>query len=620
MRVCTQFSIPLLLAHTVAAKYFPPTPKDLTVVESKFQEGVTLSYKQTNICETTEGVRSFTGYVHLPPHSLDGVDVYQNYDINTFFWYFEARNDPENAPLTIWINGGPGSSSMIGLFQEHGPCSVNNDSSTTTPNPWSWNNKVNMLYIDQPNQVGFSYDTVTNVSVNTRSIRPSQQLQPTDYSDGVPEQNNTFFVGTASTQNGNFSANTTMNAARSLWHFAQVWFQEFPEYKSNNDRVSMWTETYGGRYGPAFSAFVLDQNERIRNGTITTEGQKHIINFDSLGIINGCIDYLTQALSYPRYSYNNTYGIQLINETVYNTAIQDFDGPGGNREKIANCRRLAAEGDPNMYGHNDTINEACRTVPRLEGYYLQGGRGYYDIGHLAVDPFPPNYYLGYLSQAHVQEAMGVPVNFTSLARGGYLGFGATGDYIRTDARGYLGDIGYLLDSGVKVALIYGDRDYACNWIGGEDVSLAVEYSDSDRFRAAGYADIHTNDSYIGGQVRQYGNFSFSRIYQSGLQVPAYQPETAYELFTRVHSNRDIATGEIDTAREVTYSTSGSSTTFQVKNEVPPLPDPECYILQFGTCTTQQIYNVGNGTGLVRNYILIDDDDDATPVRPVQHRW
>ncbi|KAM3418286.1 hypothetical protein BST61_g4287 [Cercospora zeina] len=56
------------------------------------------------------------------------------------FWYFESRKDPANAPLVIWMNGGPGSSSMLGLLAGNGSCTVNSDSNSTTLNPWSWNN------------------------------------------------------------------------------------------------------------------------------------------------------------------------------------------------------------------------------------------------------------------------------------------------------------------------------------------------------------------------------------------------------------------------------------------------------------------------------------------------
>lgn len=198
--------------------------------------------------------------MHLPPNTLEDVNEYQNYTINTFFWFFESRKDPANAPLSIWMNGGPGSSSMIGLLTENGPCMINNDSNSTYLNPWSWNNEVNMLYIDQPNQVGFSYDIPSNGTTDELEIT----IQ--DFSNGVPEQNNTFYVGTFPTQNPNNTANGTTNAARAMWHFAQTWFQEvgrltavlmqlltcrqFPAYKPNNNAISIYTESVSRLYVP----------------------------------------------------------------------------------------------------------------------------------------------------------------------------------------------------------------------------------------------------------------------------------------------------------------------------------------------------------------------------------
>ena len=85
--------------------------------------------------------------MHLPPGTLADVNEYQNYSINTFFWFFESRKDPANAPLSIWMNGGPGSSSFVGLLTENGPCNIQPDSENTVLNPYSWNSEVGLSRI-----------------------------------------------------------------------------------------------------------------------------------------------------------------------------------------------------------------------------------------------------------------------------------------------------------------------------------------------------------------------------------------------------------------------------------------------------------------------------------------
>ena len=107
------------------------------------------------------------------------------------FWFFAAWKNLDTTPLALQFNGGvcsfhnkiflnhvwylsqPGSSSMIGLFQEHGPCQITNDSSSITPNLYSWNNEANVLYIDQPVGVGFSQGDlkVGTVEVDVRMNR-----------------------------------------------------------------------------------------------------------------------------------------------------------------------------------------------------------------------------------------------------------------------------------------------------------------------------------------------------------------------------------------------------------------------------------------------------------------
>ena len=564
---------------------------------------------QPGICETTPGVKSYSGYVHLPPNTLTSVGVNQNYSINTFFYFFESRENPANAPLSVWMNGGPGSSSMIGLFQESGPCGINKDSKSTHLNPHSFNNKVNMLYIDQPVQTGFSYDSIINATVDISTSTTT----PSDFSDGhIPEQNNTFFVGSLPSQSLMNTANDTVNAAKALWYFAQVLWNEFPHYKPQDNSVSLFTESYGGRYGPALESFFADQNKRIANGTLPGSQNIHL---NTLGIINGCIDVVAQALSFPHMAYNNTYGIQAISQEVFDASNRGFTEPGGCLDQIVNCQRLANEGDPLFTGGNDTVNDACVMATNCENNVVEGGysnfstKSYYDIGAQSSLNFPPSFYLGYLSNADVQRALGVPINYTESTNSVSEAFYATGDYARGGRYGgYLENIGYLLNHGVKVALMYGDRDYACNWIGGENASLNVPYSQQNAFSQAGYAPIHTNDSYIGGDVRQYGNFSFSRVYQSGHEVPAYQPETALQIFERAIFGKDISTGTVPTdAINGSYSSQGPSSTWQIKNTAPPAPKSTCYTLSPSTCNSVEWGAIDAGTALVHDYVVMDNN-------------
>ncbi|CBY00885.1 hypothetical protein LEMA_P020150.1 [Plenodomus lingam JN3] len=177
-----------------------------------------------------------------------------------------------------------------------------------------------------------------------------------------------------------------------------------------------------------------------------------------------------------------------------------------------------------------------------------------------------------------------------------------GDYPRP---GWKEDLAYLLEEGIKVSLVYGDRDYACNWYGGELLSLAIPYANASSFASAGYAPVVVNDTYIGGQVRQYGNLSFTRVYEAGHEVPAYQPETAYRIFQRALFNRDIATGNTSTLDMPDYSTVGPSDISNITNEPVVDPGSQCYVLDRGQCTDEQWETVMNGSALIKNWIVVD---------------
>ncbi|KAI0104269.1 carboxypeptidase S1 [Nemania sp. FL0031] len=604
----------------------PPQPTGITVLQSKFHENVTISFKEPQICETTPGVKSYSGYVHLPPGFLDDGPNGENqdYPINTFFWFFEARKNAANAPLAIWLNGGPGGSSMMGLLEENGPCFVGPDSKSTYLNPWSWNNEVNMLYIDQPTQVGFSYDKLTNGTATLNEDGDGFDVVPADFSNGVPEANLTFHVGTFGSQQLTKTANSTAQAAHAFWHFAQTWFAEFPHYKPADNRISLWAESYGGHYGPGFFHFLQQQNDKIANGS-STEKEAHYLHLDTLGIIDGLIDMVIQQESAISFPYNNTYDIQIYNKTLYEELMYNWTRPDGCKAKVQACQDSMKDKEAVFLSvssaHKPNLTLPCNdaaTNCAMHNFeqYLSLDHGWYDIAHPKADPFPAPHMHGYLRQATVLSALGVPVNYSEHSGAVAQGFSGTFDIIHGC---FLSSIADLLDrGGVKVHLVYGDRDYACNWVGGEAASLAVPWSRAARFAEAGYTallapvdgvDGDGQEYAFSGMTRQLGNFSFTRVFQAGHEVPSYAPAAAHAIFSRATFDRDIATGLVPLTDELV--TVGFRDTWNVRNVPPERPLPKCYVLKPGTCLPEVWEKVVNGTAVVRDWFVVDDKTNET---------
>lgn len=608
------------------AQFPPPVANDsLLIIPSPINPNVTISYKSVPIgtCTTVFATqRQFTGYITLPPNVLDPNQG--NYTINTFFWFIEARQLPESAPLTVFINGGPGSSSMVGLFQEVGPCQVveiSNGRLGTVARDWGWDRSSNIVFIDQPVQVGFSYDTATKVSLNL--LDESKIIPPANVPATQPGY--TFLNGTFGSGNPSYTANTSQIAAQSLWHFLQTFLTSFPQYNTAlrtqtvrpTAEIHLFTESYGGKYGPAAASFFKSQNDRratdFEFANITID-----VSLKSLGIINGWIDLFTQAPYHPRFAYENTYAIETISQLQELNALSAYGSADGCQQKTSNCRAQEAVLDPSGYGNVDIVNGACSEAQfycqnYVIGPYTVSDRSIYDISQNRLDPFPDAHYLEYLNQLSVQQALGVPVNYTQDSMAVFTAFNTTGDYVRN---GIIQDLVDLLSSGVRVALIYGDRDYICNWLGGEAVSFAIAGAAGPSYLpwyAAGYAPIVANNSYVGGVVREYGNLSFSRIYDAAHLVPAYQPETAFTVFSRIIEGTDISTGNpVDRS---TYGSFGdSNATYQ--NSPPPMAEPTCFIRAVNsTCNTDRKNMLANGAGFIINGVLYDQDTDWKPPDP-----
>ncbi|EEQ99933.1 conserved hypothetical protein, partial [Perkinsus marinus ATCC 50983] len=159
-----------------------------------------------------------------------------------FFWFFESRSDPAQDPLVLWLQGGPGCSSMSGLFTENGPCRVNEYGNDTKTNPYSWNTRANLLYVDQPAGTGFSVGPFVN--------------------------------------NGSFEA------ADDLYMALQEFFAEYTQYGGKDFYIT--GESYAGHYIPAIAHKIWREN---------TKGIKPHINLRGLAIGNGWMNAAIQYAS-----------------------------------------------------------------------------------------------------------------------------------------------------------------------------------------------------------------------------------------------------------------------------------------------------------------------------------
>ncbi|XP_042520759.1 serine carboxypeptidase-like 31 [Macadamia integrifolia] len=156
------------------------------------------------------GFRHYAGYVTV--NEKNGRAL--------FYWFYEASIQSMEKPLVLWLNGGPGCSSVgYGATQEIGPFIVDTDGSGLKFNPYSWNTEANMLFLESPVGVGFSYSNTT-----------------TDYD----------ILGDS------FTANNTYN-------FLHNWFKKFPTYRSRNFYIA--GESYAGKYVPELAELIYDMNK-----------------------------------------------------------------------------------------------------------------------------------------------------------------------------------------------------------------------------------------------------------------------------------------------------------------------------------------------------------------------
>ena len=150
---------------------------------------------------------AFSGYLDIPETTK-----------KIHYLFFEAQNDAENAPVLIWFNGGPGCSSMLGFMQENGPFRIESGGSKFHESEFAWNRETNLLYIEQPAGVGYSYCATRKDCA---------------FDDHKSGQDNLTAV--------------------------LEWYTKFPEFQNNELYLS--GESYAGVYVPYLAHYIVKHNE-----------------------------------------------------------------------------------------------------------------------------------------------------------------------------------------------------------------------------------------------------------------------------------------------------------------------------------------------------------------------
>ncbi|WJX32924.1 calponin, variant 2 [Trifolium repens] len=213
-----------------------------------------------------EGLRQADKIVTLPgqPYGVN-FDHYSGYVTvdaeagrELFYYFVESPNNPSTTPLILWLNGGPGCSSLgYGAFEELGPFRVNSDGKTLYRNPYAWNEVANVLFLESPAGVGFSHSNTTS-----------------DYDKSGDKR-----------------------TAQDAYVFLINWLERFPEYKTRDFYIT--GESYAGHYVPQLASTIIQNNKYFKQTIINLKGIS-IGNawIDDATSLKGLFDYLwTHALN-----------------------------------------------------------------------------------------------------------------------------------------------------------------------------------------------------------------------------------------------------------------------------------------------------------------------------------
>ncbi|ORY34286.1 Alpha/Beta hydrolase protein [Naematelia encephala] len=434
--------------------------------------------KSTNgFCDPS--VKSYSGYLDIG----DGKDL--------FFYFFESRSDPKKDPVVMWINGGPGCSSALGLFMELGPCSVKDDpkgTNDTIVNPYAWNDKANIFFLDEPIGVGFSY------AEHHQSVRRAEE------------------------------------AGQDVQAFISIFFETFKEFQGR--AFHMAGESYGGRYLPIFASAVVDGNKKL-----IAQGQPPI-NLQSVMIGNGVTDHYTTSESY--------FTFQCTIHGGLNATVQSISTCVALAEAVPKCHKFTQKGCIETQDYTTCTMALQYCSEMLDSSFLLAGVNPYDVSkpcsskelssslcYSVTDKIRT-----YLDLPDVRKTLGVNPKlggFSSCSNKVGREFGAALD---TAGQTWL-YVAALLERGIRVLSYVGTFDFICNHIANERWMEKLEWTGKEGYNAAEFADWTVDDN-IAGSYKTYGNLTHLKILYAGHMVPYDKPKEALVMLNAWLDAEDLS--------------------------------------------------------------------------------
>ncbi|PWN99032.1 alpha/beta-hydrolase [Tilletiopsis washingtonensis] len=431
-------------------------------------------------------VTSWSGYID----SIDGKSL--------FFTFFESRSNPSKDPLLLWTNGGPGCSSAIGLFMELGPCRVKDDGGRgrrvegppingTTYNAYSWNSRMNTLFIDQPIGVGYSYSRY-----GTHTYDADQ-------------------------------------GAADVYKFLRIFLGAFERFASNELILS--GESYGGRYIPRYAAEIADRNFELTTKA-AKEGKKpdasKLLNLKRIAVGNGLTDITVQTTSY--YDFTCT-------QAGLNPLYLDISTCKEMKVWKKRCEKMMQKVCRESFDRSLCAAAVNTCTDQIGGPYAETGRNPYNVQDDCKAGLSPNlcYDLtadiaAYLNRKDVRELLGAAPeagDFQTCNMDVAAGFDRAGDTL-VDNSDYVAG---LLERGITALFYVGTRDWICNWLGNKQWIDAMEFAGAKAFKQAkNYRWLV--DGKEAGETQRGGGLTWATIFGAGHMVPYDQPKNSLEMMNR----------------------------------------------------------------------------------------